>query len=73
MEERRNALNLQKEENKKIKKDKDKEKEKKKKKSKKKQHSSGSSRQDIEFYLKYFSNYHQTNPVTVRQPWLVKS
>merc|ERR1712048_383523 len=40
-EERRNALNLQKEENKKIKKDK--EKEKKKKKSKKKQHSSCSS------------------------------
>ena len=59
LEERRNALNLQKEENKKIKKDKEKEKEKKRKKSKKKEHSAGSSRQDIEFYFRYFSNCHQ--------------
>ena len=54
LEERRNALNLQREENKKIKKDKEKEKDKKRKKSKKKEYSACSLRQDIEFILRYF-------------------
>ena len=53
LEERRNALNLQKEENKKLKKDKEKDKDKKRKKSKKKEHSACSSRQDIEFNLRF--------------------
>ena len=74
LEERRNALNLQKEENKKLKKDKEKDKDKKRKKSKKKEHSACSSRQDIEFNLRFKKNYNQPSiPVIWGQPWKVRS